>query len=213
MIEIKNWYVRVPPGEYQIGYHGEHLVHRLEFLLPDPGYENWAFKLDVKQGSKKDVLALEVSEVPQGLHLAVDVRRGLLACPGSITAQIRAFHQDGRERHTNQFYFAVRDSVRPDEAFPDPLPTEFHQLEASMADLLRSAQDAAARAESAVGQTDVIRQYKTYLEFPSLGGEKILYMDMTANKAYRWDEEQKRYFVVGSDYEQIKIIDGGKASG
>lgn len=213
MIEIKNWYVRVPNEEYLIGYSGEHLVHKLEFLQPDKGYADWTFKLDVKQNGNKDALALDVMEIPEGLLLSTDVRRGLLTRPGSITAQIRAFHLDGRERHTNQFYFAARDSVKPWEGFPDPLPTEFHQMEQTMSAILQEAQEAALRAENAVGQTDLVRQYKSYLEFPSLGGPKILYMDTTMNKAYRWDEDEKKYFVVGSDYEQIKVIDGGKANG
>lgn len=212
MIEIKNWFVRVPPGEYQIGYHGEHLVHKLEFLQKDAGYASWTFKLDVKQGSKKDVLELEVAEVPEGLHLATDVRRGLLTCPGTITAQIRAFDREGRERHTNQFYFAVRDSIKPWEGFPDPLPTEFHQMEEAMAILFENTKTAAQRAEQAADR-DIVQQYKTYLEFPSIGDPKILYIDAAANKSYRWDDDNLKYFVVGSDYEQIKIIDGGNAHG
>lgn len=212
MIEIKNWRVRVPPDEYQIGYNGENLVHKLDFLLPDTEYADWMFKLDIKQGGKKDVLHLEMEELPEGLRLTTDVRRGLLICPGTITAQVRAFTSDGRERHTNQFYFFVRDSVRPWEAFPDPLPTEFHQMETAMTMLLENTRSAAQRAELAADR-DIVRQYKTYLEFPSIGDSKILYIDAAANKSYRWDDENLKYFVVGSDYEQIKIIDGGNAHG
>lgn len=212
MIEIKNWRVCVPADEYQIGYSGEHLVHKLDFLLLDTGYMDWMFKLDIKQGGKKDVLHLETAELPEGLSLTTDVRRGLLTCPSTITAQIRAFTMDGRERHTNQFYFSVRDSIKPWEAFPDPLPTEFHQMEAAMALLLENTRSAAERAELAADR-DIVRQYKTYLEFPSIGDSKILYIDAAANKSYRWDDENLKYFVVGSDYEQIKIIDGGNAHG
>lgn len=211
MIEIRNWFVRVPDNEYLLGYLGEHLARRIVFLLAEPGYGGWEFKLDVKRCGKKDVLALVQEEALDGLRLSVDVDRGLLLRPGTITAQIRAFNREGRERHTNQFYFSVRDSVQPGEAFPTPLPSEFYQMEAGMGELLRLAREAAAQAGQAADRADLVRQFKTYLEFPSLGTEKTIYMDAAANKAYRWDEVEKKYYVVGSDYGQIKIIDGGNA--
>lgn len=55
------------------------------------------------------------------------------------------------------------------------------------------------------------QQYGSIYEFPNRGNEGVLYTDTTENKAYRWDELAKKYYCVGSDYNQIKIIDGGKA--
>lgn len=48
----------------------------------------------------------------------------------------------------------------------------------------------------------------TYLQFPTVGNEKTLYIGTTENKTYRWDSEQLKYYVVGSDWHDIKIIDG-----
>lgn len=52
---------------------------------------------------------------------------------------------------------------------------------------------------------------ESYLDFPTQGDSKILYIDETANKTYRWDDTQLKYFVVGSDYNDIEVINGGGA--
>jgi hypothetical protein len=56
------------------------------------------------------------------------------------------------------------------------------------------------------------QQYATHYEFPNVGKPGIIYIDVTANKTYRWDEEQLKYYCVGSDYQDIKIIYGGNAN-
>ena len=49
-------------------------------------------------------------------------------------------------------------------------------------------------------------------EFPTIGDGKHLYISTSENKTYRFDEVQLKYYVVGSDYEDIKIINGGCAN-
>lgn len=46
--------------------------------------------------------------------------------------------------------------------------------------------------------------------FPKTGSESCLYVDMSENKVYRWDNELKTYIVVGSNYDDMNIIDGGE---
>ena len=48
---------------------------------------------------------------------------------------------------------------------------------------------------------------------PNVGQEKDLYVAREENKIYRWDEEELKYYSLtsGSDYTDIKIIDGGNA--
>lgn len=50
-------------------------------------------------------------------------------------------------------------------------------------------------------------------QFPAQGDVSKLYIDQTANKIYRWDDGTKQYVIVGSDYLQIKQINGGNANG
>ncbi len=53
------------------------------------------------------------------------------------------------------------------------------------------------------------QRYGSRFEFPNIGDVSVLYVDTTANKTYRWDNEGKKYYCVGSDYEDIIAIDCG----
>lgn len=59
--------------------------------------------------------------------------------------------------------------------------------------------------DSKTGETLV---FSTYIEFPVSGNENTLYIDESANKTYRYSAESGSYYVVGSNYEDIKIING-----
>ncbi|WP_343274586.1 hypothetical protein [Ligaoa zhengdingensis] len=63
-----------------------------------------------------------------------------------------------------------------------------------------------------VGATGVA-PYGSYLEFPVVGNIYVMYIDTGTNKTYRWDADALKYYVVGSDYNDIKIINGGGADG
>lgn len=56
-----------------------------------------------------------------------------------------------------------------------------------------------------------IKQYSSVYEFPNRGSVYALYIDVSSNACYRWDEENSKYFCVGRDYTEIKIISGGEA--
>ena len=45
-------------------------------------------------------------------------------------------------------------------------------------------------------------------EFPSVGNSTFLYVDQSKNKIYRWDPDNLKYYVVGSDYDDIEVVDG-----
>lgn len=56
--------------------------------------------------------------------------------------------------------------------------------------------------------------YVTYLEFPVVpnsGWENDIFLDTTNNKIYRWDTTDMKYFCIGSNYDDIEIINGGSA--
>lgn len=52
---------------------------------------------------------------------------------------------------------------------------------------------------------------KSYLNFPTIGDEKQIYIDTTENSTYRWDDASLKYYCIGRDYKQIEIINGGSA--
>lgn len=51
----------------------------------------------------------------------------------------------------------------------------------------------------------------THLNFPNVGKENVLYISKEENKTYRYDAKDSMYYVVGSDYMAINMIDGGNA--
>lgn len=55
-------------------------------------------------------------------------------------------------------------------------------------------------------------QKLTFLEFPNIGDERYLYIDQEMNKSYRWDATNLKYYCVGSNYEDINLVDGGGAN-
>lgn len=54
----------------------------------------------------------------------------------------------------------------------------------------------------------LVVQEDSFLKFPTVGNVHNIYIDTTSNKTYRWSDAELKYYVVGSDYEDIKIIDG-----
>ena len=60
---------------------------------------------------------------------------------------------------------------------------------------------------------DVVSTYVTHYEFPNRGREAAIYIATEENKVYRWNPDTASYFCIGSDYSDIKMIDGGDANG
>ncbi len=60
-----------------------------------------------------------------------------------------------------------------------------------------------------------ILQYPDKLHFPNIGQGNTIYVDAANNKAYRFDIDDNTYYVIGSNYEDIKIINanGGETDG
>lgn len=61
------------------------------------------------------------------------------------------------------------------------------------------------RALEAAPASGIIER-QSRLDFPAIGESGVIYIDKTANITYRFDTDAKVYYVVGSDYNDIKII-------
>ena len=57
----------------------------------------------------------------------------------------------------------------------------------------------------------IITQNST-TEFPSVGSELALYVCKTENRTYRQDDDNLKYYCVGSNQGDIQVIDGGRSS-
>lgn len=55
--------------------------------------------------------------------------------------------------------------------------------------------------------------YATHYEFPNIGRDNVGYVATEENRLYRWDSIEQKYFCIGSDINDIKVIEGGNANG
>lgn len=56
-----------------------------------------------------------------------------------------------------------------------------------------------------------VKSYTSLMNFPTIGETEYLYVDVTNNKSYRWDDDNLKYICIGSDWEQIEVVDGGSS--
>ena len=57
----------------------------------------------------------------------------------------------------------------------------------------------------------IIHTATNFASLPAVGSEACIYIVKNQNKTYRWDDVASQYFCIGSDYNDIGIIDGGTA--
>lgn len=53
----------------------------------------------------------------------------------------------------------------------------------------------------------------TIYDFPAVGDEQCIYISKNENKTYRFDSNMLKYYCIGSDFNDIKTINGGSSSG
>jgi hypothetical protein len=75
----------------------------------------------------------------------------------------------------------------------DGLKTRVGAVENSINEILQKPED--------------IQPYSTFLLFPNLGKEGIIYIDESENKSYRWDFDNLKYYILND--ESFDVINGG----
>lgn len=48
----------------------------------------------------------------------------------------------------------------------------------------------------------------TYLQFPTIGDKETIYVSTVDNRSYRFDVDELKYYCIGSNYDEINIING-----
>ena len=51
-------------------------------------------------------------------------------------------------------------------------------------------------------------EFNNRYEFPSIGKENMIYVARDENKTYRFNEDSLTYYCIGSDYNEIEVIQG-----
>ena len=59
-------------------------------------------------------------------------------------------------------------------------------------------------------ETVIIKEltFNNRFEFPSIGRSDLMYVATDENRTYRFDEESLTYYCIGSDYNEIEVIQG-----
>ena len=52
----------------------------------------------------------------------------------------------------------------------------------------------------------------TIYSFPTVGNEAFIYIASKENRTYRWDNDNSKYYCIGSDYNEIKLINCGDST-
>ena len=54
---------------------------------------------------------------------------------------------------------------------------------------------------------DTVLEYSSSLQFPTIGKVNTIYIDVSSDKTYRWDDSDLKYYPL-NNYENIEIING-----
>ena len=97
--------------------------------------------------------------------------------------------------------------INPNEIYITPFePTNIATDE--IPGLVRSGGDIEVDAEGLMHLTaKSIVQKDTYLSFPAIGNDSTIYIDTTEKAIYRFSESDLKYYLVTSDWNNIKLID------
>lgn len=53
--------------------------------------------------------------------------------------------------------------------------------------------------------------FPTKLQFPTVGKVSTIYIDLSDNMIYRWDDDNIKYYSLGFNPENIEVVDGGSS--
>ena len=129
MLYMENWRL-CAPANYSLGFEGDNLA--AEIVLTTDLREEWDLKVDVERGGEKNIIQLE----KQGTTYSAVLTAAMLGEDGVYELQVRGTLGEV-VRHSNIIPARVYRSVNAVQAFPDPLPSEFEQMERRLTDLNR----------------------------------------------------------------------------
>lgn len=121
MLYMENWRLSAPVN-YSLGFEGDNLAE--ELVVSTDLNEEWDLKVDVERGGEKNIIQLE----RHGTTYSAVLTAGMLGEDGVYGLQIRGTLGE-KVCHSNIVPAIVYRSVNAVQAFPDPLPSEFEQME------------------------------------------------------------------------------------
>ena len=155
MIKIEGRSLKIPTQERIIGWVGDNRVEVRTFELNrfygDIDLSEFDFKLDTEINGTKNIIDLDKSVTEDKITLTWTVKESHILNPGHMSIQIRAFSAGEEKWHSAQGYVKVQPSINAEQSIPDPLPSEFVQMEQRVTAAKNEAQAAAQTATEQAG--------------------------------------------------------------
>lgn len=150
MIIIQGRKLIIPKVETVVGWQGDNLVETRVFEL-NKNYNSidlslFDFKLDIQVGATKNIIDLEKEVSENKIILIWTVLEAHTTNDGLAQIQVRGFNGTAEKWHSNIEYITIKKSIIASDAFPDPLPSEFTELEVLITEAKNIAVEKAAEA-------------------------------------------------------------------
>ncbi|MGN0504714.1 MAG: hypothetical protein ACI4HJ_06700 [Ruminococcus sp.] len=133
MITIQNGKFFVPEDERFIGFAGDNLRKKIEFLVMGETQEVSTYRLYLTfDDDSVNFFVLPKANTSEGVLLTWDILESHIFKAGIVKAQIKAFAEDGMIWHTNAETFIVGKTAEYPETPDSPINTEFLEYEKAL---------------------------------------------------------------------------------
>lgn len=133
MITIQNGKFFVPEDERFIGFAGDNLRKKIEFLVMGETQEVSTYRLYLTfDDDSVNFFVLPKANTSEGVLLTWDILESHIFKAGIVKAQIKAFAEDGMIWHTNFETFIVGKTAEYPETPDSPINTEFLEYEKAL---------------------------------------------------------------------------------
>ncbi|MDD6251126.1 MAG: hypothetical protein PUA85_00580 [Oscillospiraceae bacterium] len=133
MITIQNGKFFVPEDERFIGFAGDNLRKKIEFLVLGETQEVSTYRLYLTfDDDSVNFFVLPKASTSEGVLLTWDILESHIFKAGIVKAQIKAFAEDGMIWHTNAETFIVGKTAEYPETPDSPINTEFLEYEKAL---------------------------------------------------------------------------------
>lgn len=133
MIKINGRKLLIPRAEAVIGFQGDNLVETRTFeltrLYNGVDLSLLDFKLDIQSGENKNIIELTKEITDEKITLTWTVLEQHLVNSGLAQIQLRGFNGTLEKWHSDIEYITIKQSINASDAFPNPLPSEFEEME------------------------------------------------------------------------------------